>query len=102
MVVDRGGREEDTGRRQVSQTGHDRWDDRMDETPWSELFPDGRVIIYEGDDPEEFTRQVEAEFGFDPGSDERWDWDNPDAYWFHCPAEHLDAIYGSSRWPMGS
>ena len=23
-------------------------------------------------------------------------------YWFHCPPEHLDAIYGSARYPMGS
>jgi len=24
------------------------------------------------------------------------------SYCFYCPAEHLDAIYGSARFPMGS
>jgi len=24
------------------------------------------------------------------------------SYSFHCPSEHLDAIYGNDRFPMGS
>jgi len=24
------------------------------------------------------------------------------SYSFHCPAEHLDVIYGNDRFPMGS
>jgi hypothetical protein len=75
---------------------------------WSELFPDGRHIFYEGNDPARFVSQVEAEFGFSPALDTGWgeqiDGDGLSfiSYGFHCPAEHLDAIYGTSRFPMGS
>jgi hypothetical protein len=61
---------------------------------WSELCPEGRFIFYEGDDPKGFRREIKAEFGFDPGP-------KPDEG-FHCPPEHLDAIYGTGRFPMGS
>jgi hypothetical protein len=75
---------------------------------WSDLFPEGRHIFYEGDDPAAFVRQIRAEFGFSPASDPRWgeqidgDGMNFTSYSFHCPAEHLDAIYGTSRFAMGS
>ncbi len=100
---------------------------------WSDLFPDGRDIFYEGDDPVGFVNTIKAEFGFDPSADPNWgvsfpaeDGYDPDAppwvpetgrtysrdeipphgeftsYQFRCPAEHLDAIYGSDRFPMGS
>jgi hypothetical protein len=77
-------------------------------TTWSSLFPQGRHIFYEGDDPTGFVNQIESEFGFSPALDPRWgQWINGDAfsftsYSFHCPTEHLDAIYGSDRFPMGS
>ena len=64
---------------------------------WSEMFPDGRHIYYEGDDPKGFVEQIKAEFGFDPSKDEHWG----NGCCFHCPPEHLDAIY-SGRFPMGS
>ena len=67
-------------------------------TPWRELFPDGRNIFYEGGDPAGFAREIKVEFGFDPADDPRWHDDRQ----FHCPAEHLDAICGSDRFPMGS
>jgi len=78
------------------------------ETTWSSLFPQGRHIFYEGDDSIGFASQIEAEFGFSPALDPRWgeriDGDGPGfiSYSFHCPPEHLDAIYGNSRFPMGS
>jgi hypothetical protein len=56
--------------------------------------PDGRFIFYEGDDSRGFRRQIKAEFGFDPGP-------QPEDG-FHCPAEHLDEIYASGRFLMGS
>jgi hypothetical protein len=98
-------------------------------TTLRELFPDGRTIFYEGDDPQAFRRQVQAEFGFDPagapgvyannlsgglpGEDyadlqampaeiKSSTWDAEHGWQFHCPPEHLDAIYESDRWPMGS
>jgi hypothetical protein len=81
-----------------------------DSTPWSEMFPDGRCIFYEGDEPQKFAEEIKAEFGFDPSEDKSWgeviaDDEAGDAftsYRFHCPPEHLDAIYGNGRWPLGS
>jgi hypothetical protein len=75
---------------------------------WSELFPEGRHIFYEGDNPAAFVRQIQAEFGFSPASDPGWgeqiDGDGMSftSYSFHCPVEHLDEIYGNSHFPMGS
>ncbi len=78
------------------------------DTTWSRLFPEGRHIYYEGDDPTGFASQIEAEFGFSPALDPHWgeQIDGDDfsftSYSFHCPPEHLDAIYGKGRFPMGS
>lgn len=76
----------------------------------SEYHPEGRHIYYEGDDPQQFVEEIKAEFGFDPSADEDWAFLVPAddrapafySYGFHCPAEHLDEVYGSDRWPMGS
>jgi hypothetical protein len=88
------------------------WPGAGEITTWRELFPDGRTIFYEGDDPEEFAGQVKAEFGIDvrelPGHDlltgkpEPGTWTEEHGWQFHCPAEHLDAIYGSDRFLLGS
>jgi len=99
------------------------------DTTWRELFPNGRSIYYEGDQPEQFRQQILDEFGFDVASPEHrahytdtgdprpndtwpewipWNDGIPrdeDGFWsysFHCPEEYLDAIYGSDRFPMGS
>ncbi len=79
------------------------------DTTWASLFPYGRDIFYEGKDPLGFVRQIQAEFGFSPALDPRWGERIEDdvngsftSYCFYCPAEHLDAIYGSDRFPMGS
>lgn len=74
---------------------------------WALLFPNGRDIFYEGDSPRDFRTEIIEEYGFDPGEDPAWGvviGDGPEAftsYRFHCPAEHLDAIYGG-QYPMGS
>jgi hypothetical protein len=39
---------------------------------WRELFPTGRGLFYEGDDPDGFAATIKAEFGFDPSTDPRW------------------------------
>jgi hypothetical protein len=70
---------------------------------WSALFPEGREIFYEGDNPEEFAATIKAELDFDPSKDNpRWGEVVHVSYAFHCPPEHLDAIYGGDRFPMGS
>jgi len=33
-----------------------------DEPTWRELFPEGRTIFYEGDDPETFAQEILADF----------------------------------------
>lgn len=79
-------------------------------TTWASLFPDGRLIFYEGNHPNLFIEEIRVEFGFDPSADPEWDVlipgdDNSGgfiSFAFHCPPEHLDAIYGTSRFPMGS
>ena len=76
---------------------------------WSELFPRGRFIFYEGDNPEAFVKEIKRKFGFDPSKNESWGEVIDDgkggsftSYGFHCPAEHLDAIYGNDKYPMES
>jgi hypothetical protein len=78
---------------------------------WAEMFPEGRDIFYEGDDPDGFVAEIIAEFGFDPRNcparylgfnrAEGPTWTAERGWAFRCPAEHLDAIY-SARFPMGS
>ncbi|MFG1883777.1 hypothetical protein [Micromonospora sp. NPDC049102] len=75
---------------------------------WRNLYPQGRHIFYEGDDPAGFAEEVRAEFGFDPTADPHWGTrigseDNGfDSYSFYCPGDLLDSIYGVGRFPMGS
>jgi hypothetical protein len=77
---------------------------------WGNLFPQGREIYYEGDDPARFVEQLRREFGLNPASDPNWGvrieggetCDDFTSYAFHCPSEFLDIIYGSDRFPMGS
>jgi hypothetical protein len=76
--------------------------DDDDNTTWKELFPDGRTIFYEGEDPDEFVAEMKRRFGFDPSTVRpppgdgfvacRMSWDECRA--FYCPPHLLDAIYG--------
>jgi hypothetical protein len=77
---------------------------------WAKLFPEGRDLYYDGECPDKFTEVIREEFGFDPSADPLWGkWVEGDhgepgfiSYGFHCPAEHIDAIYamhGSHRFP---
>jgi hypothetical protein len=80
---------------------------------WRELFPEGRQIYYEGDEPDKFAHEILTEFGLylkgelhTPRFGELIPADEHGPasvyYGFYCPPELLDAIYGSSRWPIGS
>ena len=77
---------------------------------WTKLFPEGRDLYYEGECPDKFVEAIREEFGFDPSADALWGkWIEGDrgepgfiSYRFHCPAGHIDAIYGmygSHRFP---
>jgi hypothetical protein len=72
---------------------------------WSELFPDGRIIYYEGECPDEFAAEIKHEFKLDVTKDELWDdllRDGSKRRAFHCPSELLDEIYGSGKYCLGS
>ena len=73
----------------------------MRQLKWSEMFPNGRWIFYEGDDPKGFVREIKEKFGFNPSKGNPH-WNKHGGYQFLCPAEHLDAIYDSRKYPMGS
>ena len=74
---------------------------------WAKLFPEGRDLYYEGEQPGQFAEVIREEFGLDPSADPLWGKQiegeaGSASYGFHCPAEHLDALYamhGSHRFP---
>jgi hypothetical protein len=73
----------------------------MYERTWAEMFPEGREIFYEGDNPNAFANEIKEKYGFDP-SENNPNWNECSGFNFLCPAKHLDAIYGSRSYPMGS
>jgi len=67
---------------------------------WSEMMPEGREVFYEGKDPVKFAKEMKKKFGFDPREDDGF---NSNHGWnFFCPGEHLDEVYGSGKYPLGS
>lgn len=77
----------------------------IDYGSWTELFPEGRYIYYEGDEPVEFILEMNQKFGLDMQKlSPEWHADYLEfgSFGFFCPPEHLDAIYGNDIYPMGS
>jgi hypothetical protein len=86
---------------------------------WSELEPDGKYLLYEGDNPEAFVAEMKAKYDFDPSKEDR---EQMLEYWcpsrrpgdyhkcptwerdhcFFCPGWLLDLIYGNGAYPLGS
>jgi hypothetical protein len=62
------------------------------------MYPNGRELYYEGNNPENFVREMKTKFNFDPSVGKRW------AEWhaFRCPAHLLDVIYGDPQYILGS
>lgn len=67
---------------------------------WRGLFPNGRMLFYEGNTPEAFVEEMKSKFGFDPSVDPKGSWTR--SRMFFCPPEHLDAVYGNATYPLGS
>jgi len=61
---------------------------------WRDLFPEGRTIFYEGDDPVGFVKDVRERFGLEITLGDHGEFD--------CPANLLDEIYGGDLYPLGS
>ena len=90
---------------------------------WDDLRPNGRVVYYEGDDPDGFAAEM-LELGIDVHSPCPWEpWDptgelkpagsqfgKPSfdldpfgrTYMFFIPPGRVEEIYGSERWLLGS
>jgi hypothetical protein len=56
----------------------------------AELFPEGRHIFYEGDDPAGFIKEMKERYGLEVTVS------------LDCPAKLLNEIYRSGKYPMGS
>lgn len=56
-----------------------------DEIKGSEIFPEGRFIYFEGEDPAAFQAALIRDYGFDPGPS------SDEGFW--CPPKIYDAIY---------
>ena len=79
-------------------------------------WPDGRVVYYEGDDPEGFAAAMLSEYGIDVRVATPYCWceqGHPQSWGegtcrplggraFFIPAGLVGAIYGSDRWQLGS
>jgi hypothetical protein len=63
----------------------------------AELYPDGQLLSYEGDDPRAFRGHARARLGLDPADDDRWE----SARQFWCPARVLDIVLANyGEWPL--
>ena len=63
----------------------------------AELYPDGQVLSYEGDNPPGFRKQAKARLGLDPAEDDRWERTRA----FRCPARLLDVTLSDpGEWPL--
>lgn len=72
---------------------------------WDEMFPEGRVVFYEGDDPENFEQEMKS-IGIDVNYSLENKWMNP-CDWremrsFYIPSGRVEEIYGSNNWTLGS
>jgi hypothetical protein len=60
-----------------------------DKDELAELYPEGRHLYYEGDDPVGFIKELKEKYGLDVFVS------------FHCPAELLDEIE-SGKYQLGT
>lgn len=67
------------------------------------MFPNGRVIFYDGDDPEGFRKEMIEKFNFDPEKSLNPSmWNARCGYAFYCPGEHYRAVYLDDKYSVGS
>jgi hypothetical protein len=66
-----------------------------DDPQWAELYPEGRVLYFEGEDLFGFIQQVKEKFGLDLSR-------SPNAsFQFRCPPEHLQEMLNGD-YPVGT
>jgi hypothetical protein len=54
----------------------------------AELYPDGELVSYQGNDPQAFCQQTRTRLGLDPADDDRREL----ARQFWCPPRVLDVV----------
>lgn len=69
---------------------------------WSEMYPNGRFVYYEGDDPHHFVREMKNKYGFDPSKNNRRHWCEGGSWCFLLPGNCIDDVYDRSKYPLGS
>jgi hypothetical protein len=63
----------------------------------AELYPDGQLLSYQGNNPETFRHQATTQLGLDPADDGRWE----PARQFRCPARMLDVLLANyENWAL--
>lgn len=68
---------------------------------WQEMFPNGRYVYYEGDNPNVFAKEMQEKFGFNPSkNNERWNKES--GYCFHLPGNCINEVYNRTKYPLGS
>lgn len=67
---------------------------------WADMFPNGRLLFYEGDTPKEFALEMLKKFKFDPREKNKC-WNEKCGFSFHCPASAINSIY-NGQYPLGS
>jgi hypothetical protein len=62
-----------------------------------ELFPEGRQVWYEGDDPRGFLVAIKERFDLELELKE-----DQSGFAFFCPPGYVDAIVYTNEWPIGT
>lgn len=69
--------------------------------PWTDYFPNGRHVFYEGDDPHSFVREMKTKFNFDPSKNNKM-WNEEFGWCFFLPGHCINEVYDRTKYPLGS
>lgn len=69
--------------------------------PWTDFYPDGRHVFYEGDDPHSFVREMKTKFNFDPSENNK-SWNEESGWCFFLPGNCINEVYDRTKYPLGS
>jgi hypothetical protein len=68
---------------------------------WSEMYPHGRYVYYEGEDPKSFVKEMIEKYNFDPSKfNEHWNIHR--GFCFLLPGYCIDEVYDRTKYPLGS
>ena len=73
--------------------------------PWTDYYPNGRYVFYEGDDPHSFVREMKNKYNFDPSKEGRknnFRWNDECGWCFLLPGYCINEVYDRTKYPLGS